>query len=480
VRTINTVIALNFGVIAISELIETVPVYADIVASEVNLPGKYYIDPYYAPMKAIFCIDKANPTYELSAAAIAGPEICFLSIFGAGASRTMLVYPVINQLSSNFQPCTCPKYKTDFGCNSQTFLYTLVQPNDFNSSVMVDLGTRMQKLMIDDPINGDIQIMESVAEISRVSIFMAAKGKIDPGSNIAGISTPLFYEQLNGYLQQLWDDYCPGCSAVVFFSYGTNANRAFLPVNKYDLQFASLSNESTTYKVEIYVNDTTSIQRHFELPLMMCENTLSQMAAMAKLTATSPVPLVADYFECQNTLQAAALTGIGSAAGSAGLYTSIVATVVGLIFVKYINSRYGKQVGDVKLDLLLSTELKSQIAKAKEVRKHEALMQFFDEIGKSLGNVSPALKEKLDYLKAFEAPPEEPSELAKEAPGAVRRASHLSLARTYLAENAATTKAETNAAAYLGPARSGGRPSIQSATFNGFAENPIIGMTKKA
>jgi len=302
IRTIQTAVALNMGIISTSDLLKVYPVYYDFIDG--YAPGAFFIDPFYTLMDPIFCIDKNDHTYGLSKEIISGPEVCFLAAPSHyyGVFGLKFGYPIINQETSVdldrenagigwtgfMKQCTCPHNANDPNCNSQDFFYSIIYA-DFNNSAGTDgywkdilaVGLRFQKFLVDDPKNGDIAMMEF---FSPVAVYAAMEGYgFSADMNYTSYFdnySQLFYNyswndglSLDGLLQQAWDKICPErtCGAFVFEA-GKQYNSLFLQLNSEMVQLGRFG--STTY-FDSLTNRT--------LPRMMCMDTLSQTASFEKL-----------------------------------------------------------------------------------------------------------------------------------------------------------------------------------------------------
>ena len=125
INTIITVLSLNLGITKASDLTkisakinlrvgDPYPIlnYDDLVA---------YIDPIsYSPDRVpVYCYDKTSPALKLSAAQVAGPDICFLGSHEDGQENVVLFFPTMAQVWNNpkrmnshmnaaMQVCKCP------------------------------------------------------------------------------------------------------------------------------------------------------------------------------------------------------------------------------------------------------------------------------------------------------------------------------------------------------------------------------------
>ena len=174
VHTLYSIMALNLGLISSTakRFTQTNSVYKGYVVS--GYPGTFFVDQLYLPMQAFFCIDKTAAIYQLNAAQIAGPNICFYVYEGEGPRNSVLLYPVGYSLhqendynglpnNRNWARCKCPRDMYVRGCNRQDFHYMLFHRNNMsgpsytkdNAWKMIQFGIKAQAFLIADPTNGD-------------------------------------------------------------------------------------------------------------------------------------------------------------------------------------------------------------------------------------------------------------------------------------------------------------------------------------
>lgn len=267
-------------------------------ASYSSLPGSFYIDPFFAPMQPIFCIDKSDISFNLAANAIKGPDICFLVNSDGGSVYPFLVYPVMGQASIGdssglFSSCTCPRDENSYICNNQDYLYTFIQSRTLNPQSVVDIGILMQQSILSDIKKGFSTIFNQLLPVISYSLFQSY--------GYSGYN----YNYPAKLLQDAWDLICPSqdCSAVIFESFSDPYNTVFQAANPFNLQLGALTN--LTYLTKELQNRTLT------LPKQMCTDSLSQHLAMTSFSVTPPVNLTQSYFECRSNLKPALLASIG-------------------------------------------------------------------------------------------------------------------------------------------------------------------------
>jgi hypothetical protein len=385
-RTIFAVIAMNLGIVDASKFTQTNSVYQPYVANK--WPGTFYVDRLYVPMPAFFCIDKGAAVYGLNADQQNGPEICFYVYEGNGPYGSAFLYPVGYHLkpendyngkpdNGNWIRCKCPQDKFARGCNRQDFYFMLFHRNNAstanNEKKMIQFGIKAQSFLVADPINGDKSAADYYSRVVALT-NMISKEQLNPEKKF---TSHIINRHLNSYtyggasyygdfmnfsytrgmtwheeLTYEWRKICPdsGCSGIFFNSLAGPKMNNFQSVNSYNVQFGLLSNQ-TFYSPVL----------HGPVPLQMCVDTLSQSLVMSRLGAKPPVSLVQSYFECSNTVSKALTTAIGSAAGSANLYTGIVMSVLGVVVVYVLNTFAARKVHANKYVKAVYTPLEKEI-----------------------------------------------------------------------------------------------------------------------
>jgi len=403
-RTVALAVSLNLGIINTTRLLRI-----DSLALRFNnVTG--WIDPTASPeMDPVYCLDKKNAFFKLTAAQVSGPEVCFLNI-----GLFYWFYPVLTQMANtlgrmtqktctgkfgkNRYPCSCPSAASppwyfcqaqDFyvsflmdqgGRSAQTFStqqYTTVQTS-YSSRLVPPwrLGLAFQNYLIKDPANGDITAMNAVGEIlaytavifdDMVDADVVQSSSTDckkkyNGWDLAGYT-------LNQKLQGAWDALCPWktCSALIVRQRDDDMlNHLVLPLNKYGVQFSALTNK--TFPNEGYGLGYIT-QR-------ACNDMLSQSEGMALLSATPPVPLVQPFYQCTYSLQAALINAIGSSSAFANLIVTVGMACLGFFFIKLINKRSKEPLlsRKKKEDILMSTNRLLISGLVKEIEQHRLML----------------------------------------------------------------------------------------------------------
>jgi hypothetical protein len=162
-RSLVSAIALNLNLIDTSTFVKkTTPVSA-------SFHSYLLSDPYYVPaMSPIMCIDKDDPFWKMTQAQKASAEICFLQ--QPGDTAILFFYPtstqVVNLNEYEMTPCLCPEDVDDEQCNTNDFFFGLIYDLNFNFTALAyNIGIKMQKLIIDDPEKGDVNVINTLAPI---------------------------------------------------------------------------------------------------------------------------------------------------------------------------------------------------------------------------------------------------------------------------------------------------------------------------
>ena len=162
-RSMVSAIALNLNLIDTSTFVKkTTPV-------SLSLHSYLLSDPFYVPaMSPIMCLDKEDPFWSMTESQIDGPEICFLQ--QPGDAKLMFFYPTSAQVFNindwEMIPCLCPEDENDEMCNSNDFFFGMIYDLNFNFTALAyNIGIKMQQLIVDDPVDGDLTVINTLAPI---------------------------------------------------------------------------------------------------------------------------------------------------------------------------------------------------------------------------------------------------------------------------------------------------------------------------
>lgn len=223
--------------------------------------------------------------------------------------------------TSRIQPCLCPRDWYEPTCSSQDFVIGFIFDNFDGDNIdgeyqylrrpQIEMALKLQKFLIDDPVNGDIALMEFASKVLIYTLNIAylpskANDPINNGYDSWGDMVNntwaggMSYNQL---LDAAWSELCKDCAAYVFESYAYGFSTT-VSLNRFQVNYQDLLGNNS-------------------LPLA-CRDGLSQTKAMTLLAAQPPVGLVHTYFECTKSLQSALSSSVGGAIASATLYGTVV------------------------------------------------------------------------------------------------------------------------------------------------------------
>lgn len=302
---------------------------------ETKMPGLVgYVDPYYQepPMDAIWCLDKQSTHFKnFTQEEIDGPEVCFVAP-RSGVTEG-LFYPVLSQLRSEdnhcvenspscrYSVCKCPDAQNHDQCNKSRFTLGFFFGNDPKyepSRPPIELGLKLQKYLIDDPLRGDsaqMRLLTPVLAYSRsidhdiskadepILSWKDANGKFVNNSWADGRS---FNELLSG----AFDAACGEnpCSALVFDTLQDSQGY----INRFRVTFADILGKEK-------VGQGAS-----------CRNIFADIVeSMPNLLVQPPTSLVNDYYACQRSMQSALGISVGSSIASATFLAFIIWTILG-------------------------------------------------------------------------------------------------------------------------------------------------------
>jgi hypothetical protein len=281
IRSISVAVSVNLGITIIKDDLVRIP-YASGSFDEngdfVELPPSVinrYVDPAYDGMEPILCFDGSS--YNLA-------DFCIIeddTIYG--------VYPIITQYGnwSDGSPCRCGEDGLDnkgmnYYCSFVDFVFSLVYvpSRHWDNYTIFDLAFNLSSYRTKDPENGDLEVADRLhgAQIESLGYGSYAS---ENGSNP-------FIDLCNGYCTLF---------TVNLFGWGDN------PMN---------FRGTPTY--EMYENTE----------LRACSNGVYKAEAFFPLIDEPPVPLIQGYYTCVLNKSVAAQRSVGIAAGSAGLYSSMI------------------------------------------------------------------------------------------------------------------------------------------------------------
>ena len=173
-------------------------------------------------MAPIFCANKTLYAKKfkipMTTAQINGPEICFY--VAGGANTTNLFYPMTvamktDPLTGHVYPCRCPNDQSNYNCNFRDIVISMIYDTVDNLGSF-KFALRMQQLLVNDPIDGDLAMQHAVAPVMAATLDIAYNPSVQslaPKTYTAPEGT-YDYSFLNGktYGQALvaeWNKICP-------------------------------------------------------------------------------------------------------------------------------------------------------------------------------------------------------------------------------------------------------------------------------
>jgi hypothetical protein len=308
-RSIATALAVNYGIISLHSLVQVSAAYY----ASVSAYGSLYVDPKYPGMVPIFCSAPDVAAEKLYAQNYArqyrayggeskafpahgkAPGVCYYA-------WSALFYPIATSLGNCGQRCDAERMRQTKECTKEGLGYIglILMPNaafDTTGEANVALinsgiGQRMQKLLIDDPMNGDLEIQNVAYHALHASTHNNATN-----------------------LKQSMDAICRGPCAMMTMQ----------------VSFDSTSVSQNFLYASLFTNQ--------ENGSFNCMSTMYKPPAISTLRTNPPVQLTQDYFMCHLSQDQAIIQGIGLAAGSANLYAGIVLSVMIFSALTYVNCR---------------------------------------------------------------------------------------------------------------------------------------------
>ena len=156
IRTAVTAISLNLQLENFDGLYSTPTAFGPDTSG--NIPGSWWVDPFYIPMDPVFCVDKQalvdRHIMNLTKAQIQGPPLCFLveqtrttPVFYYPA--TFSLYTTSNAASQNVLHCECPRDQHNAACNARSYLLAFFYDLDrTNLTKSIEFALTLQKVLL--------------------------------------------------------------------------------------------------------------------------------------------------------------------------------------------------------------------------------------------------------------------------------------------------------------------------------------------
>jgi hypothetical protein len=322
-NTAITAISLNMGISQMSSFTQVSSAYG--ASGAAGVPGTWLINSFVAPMDPIFCLDVGayRKKYKISTitdSQVTGPPVCF--IVQGPIDEPIFYYPMTASYytlpdTGQFAHCACPEDGTNPQCNGRDFLIAFFYDMNHTLSQVTNsftLPLKLQKLLVDDPVNGDYDMQQYVSPLLESAYYIA-----NPFGTAWYDVTHQSYTKNGKYYdynfmhgtyanthKTEWMNICPWgtCGAIIFESYRSTSTDAFLPLNAYDYQAVEDPALSQYYNAQ-FGNTTLPLKQS------MCMNNLYIENAMNSLASTVPTAMVQPYQECQATAMAALIRSVG-------------------------------------------------------------------------------------------------------------------------------------------------------------------------
>ena len=285
IRSITAVISLNMQITTL-ETYQIIHSFSGTWASGA-LPGSFYFDPYFPGMDPFFCVDKValnkSGIVSMTKSQIAGPELCYLA--QQGSTDKLLYYPTSLSFwsaldaNSTWYHCECPRDAKQQSCNERSFFislfYDLMPGGQLTAQVpltssvnMVKFALRVQKFLLDDPVNGDLKMQTYFFQFygsaweNAAPAYGASLPYINGGGFNFGFPTDIHpgnTTQRDWHLNE-WRKVCPWgtCGSFLFYLQNDDTYTAALPVLNNYYQFSDFPYNNQTFTGWFLHNQTLS------------------------------------------------------------------------------------------------------------------------------------------------------------------------------------------------------------------------------
>jgi hypothetical protein len=281
IRSISVAVAVNLGITSIKDDLVRVPFASgsyDGNGDFIETPYMNifrYVDPAYDGMDPVLCFEGA--AYNRA-------DFCILedeTYYG--------LYPIVTQYGnwSDGAPCECGEdglsnKAMNFYCSQEDFVFSLVYvPSHYwDYYTVYDLALELSDYRYFDPENGDLKIVER--------LHGAQIGSLGYGGYAYEDGSDPFIDLCYGY-----------CTLFTVNIFGSGDG----PMN---------------------FRGSPTFQMYENTQLNACSNGIYNAKAFNPLVEQPPVPLIQGYYTCVLNRTVAAQRSVGIAAGSAGLYSSLI------------------------------------------------------------------------------------------------------------------------------------------------------------
>lgn len=301
-----------------------------------------------------------------------------------------------NSSVCRYAMCECPDAKYQQQCNQQQFTIGLFYINTRSnargvelesglfSNPLFQLGLKMQKLIIDDPVNGDVAQNRLASDVLSYTMSIS-QNRVRANEPITSFNDPVL-----GFVDNSWangksfntllaDAYSELCGDVECAAY----------VFKTNLEAEGYLNRYRTSFSDLFYNSAASNS-------LSCRNVLPREGALDNFARNAPTPLVHDYYQCSKTLTASLASSLGNAVASANFYSSLVWIVAGYLIVFVLKARH--KVGGLNI---MTARGKETTLKALRDLKDESVLDAL----RALQAENRDLRLKVEALEGIKAAP---------------------------------------------------------------------------
>jgi hypothetical protein len=383
-RSIFLATAVNFGIVSTKTLMKVTNRRIDTIFqawSGSKWPSiNYFIDPEFAHMTPIICLNKqwiqalGGPELPIY------PEFCLVSNEGyAGNTRITLGFPIMSGTNSLYNSCKC-----DNGGG--------------NKAECNNLNTTLHVLWFRDADRGYIDMLRSLTALTFQALRHGKEGDI--------FISDMFYAAsiLQSKKNSTNNPLCPGskCFLMSINLYKNELTR-FLSINENEIDFSLLSNETYSFSSKFLLDSgfeelpNTPFPPFLSLQKITCVNTIYQSVAMDHLATKPPMDLNLPYYKCTTSVSAAYLGSFGSAAGSTGLLSSAVFAIILYLVLMCVNNDKICNYANAEVDGLVLSSARHRIDT--RLAHVEELLETLTEVAVTNSHNGPAFQ---SLIKLFE------------------------------------------------------------------------------
>lgn len=286
IRSVNTAIAVNLGIMSITDLEEVAGLPIEDGPRDFVGDMMYYVDSHYGDMAPILCYNGAERRRR---------PFCFIRSPGFEKSYQ---FPMIFQIgdTTSGRACDCDNLGANI-CNSMDIAINFVVFPQVRNDPYLIMNDFMNKLITLLPLN-DQDADKALTSLLHRAFSASVSANI---SNQAAV------------MKEMCNTNCSMISMVF-------QSNAFPTLNSNGMQFTNL----------------------YEGQYRKCSDVLFKGNLFQRMEALPPAPLIENYYICHLTSSMAIQRAIGVAAGTSSLYASLILTGSLSFFVTWYNKVNGK------------------------------------------------------------------------------------------------------------------------------------------